>query len=231
MAKRDLAEMTPAERKNLFRKRFRKWVTLPFALFLVFFLSGFTFHFIPSESMEPGLNKGDTILTMRGWLAYPLGRMPARGDVILFHLDPQKRAEMEKQIGFVPAEPNADGSKQEKPDTLIKRVVGLPGDVVQFKNNTLFINGQTVSEPYPTVPAGPERDVYIPFASDEPLKVPEGELFVMGDNRGNSEDGRFWGTLPRKDVIGRFVAILRHEGKNGHNIKRAEAAELQGSSE
>ena len=225
MAKHDLAQMTPNERKQLFRKRFRKWITLPFALFLVLFLACFTFHFIPSESMEPTLNKGDTILTMRGWVAFPFERMPARGDVILFNFDPKKRQEMEERLGM--AHEPTDSSKPEKPDVLIKRVIGLPGDVVQYKNNVLTINGVKTSEPYPILPEDSTRNVYVPFAEDEPLKVPEGELFVMGDNRSNSEDGRFWGTLPRKDVIGRFIAILRHEGENGHNIQRADAAEVK----
>ncbi len=225
MAQRDLAQLTPNERKLLFRKRFRKWVTLPFALFLVLFLAGFTFHFIPSESMEPGLQKGDTILTMRGWAAYPFGRMPARGDVILFNFDPEKRKKMEQMIGFVPDKPEI--SKSDKPDVLIKRVIGLPGDVVQYKNNILTINGTKASEPYPVLPEDLSNGTLIPFANDEPLKVPEGELFVMGDNRNNSEDGRFWGTLSRKEVIGKFVAILRHEGKDGHNIQRANASEVK----
>ena len=225
MAKHDLAQMTPIERKQLFRKRFRKWITFPFALFLVLFLACFTFHFIPSGSMEPGLQKGDTILTLRGWVAFPLGRMPARGDVILFNFDPAKREAIEKLMGFAPDATNEP--KSDKPEVLIKRVIGLPGDVIQYKNNILTINGAKVTEPYPIYPEGFSRDTYIPFANDEPLKIPEGELFVMGDNRNNSEDGRFWGTLPRKDVIGRYIATLRHEGEDGHNIQRANAAEVK----
>ncbi len=225
MAKHDLAQMTPNERKQLFRKRFRKWVTFPFALFLVLFLACFTFHFIPSESMEPGLQKGDTILTMRGWVAFPLGRMPARGEVILFNFDPAKREKMNRLIGQAP-DPS-DPPPSDKPEVLIKRVIGLPGDVIQYKNNVLTLNGVTTTEPYMTLPEDVSKNSYAPFANDEPLRVPEGELFVMGDNRSNSEDGRYWGTLPRKDVIGKFIAILRHEGENGHNIQRANAAEVK----
>jgi len=225
MAQHDLAQMTPNERKQLFRKRFRKWITLPFALFLILFLVGFTFHFIPSESMEPLLKKGDTTLTMRGWAAFPLGRMPARGDVVLFKFSPERRAKMDEELGMLP-EP-VDPAKPPRPEILIKRVVGLAGETVQYKNNTLFINGEKVSEPYPTVPEDLNNRAAFLYGSDEPLKIPEGEVFVLGDNRNNSEDGRFWGTLPHKDIVGRFVAIMRHEGAEGRNTQRANAAEVK----
>ena len=226
MAQHDLAQMTPGERKQLFRKRFRKWVTLPFALFLILFLAGFTFHFIPSESMEPLLKKGDTILTMRGMAAYPLGRMPARGDVVLFKFSPERRAKMDEEMGLIP-EPG-DPSKPSKPDILIKRVVGLPGETVQFKNNTLFINGEKVSEPYSTIPEDLNKMMVFLYASDEPLKIPAGEVFVLGDNRNNSEDGRFWGTLPHKDIVGKFVAIMRHEGAEGARRLRQSRLDRRG---
>lgn len=225
MAQRDLAQMTPNERKQLFRKRFRKWVTLPFALLLILFLAGFTFHFIPSESMEPLLKKGDTILTMRGWSAFPLGRMPARGDVVLFKFATERRAKMDEELGIL-SEP-VNPAKPPKPEILIKRVVGLPGETVQYKNNVLFINGEIVSEPYLTLPEDLSKSIVFPYASDEPLKIPPGEVFVLGDNRNNSEDGRFWGTLSSKDIIGRFVAIMRHEGEEGRNRQRANAAEVK----
>lgn len=124
---------------------------------------------IESLSMEPNFYEGQFILVNK--LAYRLGS-PERGDVIVFH-NPR----------------NGD-------EDYIKRVIGLPGDTVQVRNQTVVVNGVPLEEPYlpEGLPLGPYFD---------PVVVESNHLFVMGDNRPNSEDSRAFGQLPEELIVGR----------------------------
>ena len=204
----------------------RLLIMMPILGILLFLLLGFTHNFIPSESMEPNLRPGDHILTMRSWLAYPGGAMPSRGDIIVFRLPLSPKAGIENRPdpgtgnGTVEAATRSDDkSRTDKPafDILIKRVIGLPGDTVQVVDNDVYVNNKKVDEPYSIVPIDATIGFDFPFAVYEPLVVPPGEIFVLGDNRNNSDDGRFWGTLKRADVLGRFVRKLYHESKYDAN--------------
>lgn len=135
---------------------------------------------IPSESMEPTLAPGDRVLVNK--LSYDLHDIN-RGDVVVFH-----RPEGWQQ------DPDA-------PDDLIKRVIGLPGDTLVAKDGEVYVNGERLEEPY--VPDG------VPTTNlDEPVEVPEGEIFVMGDNRENSFDSRFNGTVDEDLVVGRAFLVM-----------------------
>ncbi len=83
------------------------------------------------------------------------------------------------------------------PSVYLKRVIGLPGDRVQIRNGIVFVNGNRLREPYVRYPDG---------RSFKPLTVPDGELYVLGDNRANSDDSRFWGFVGEPEVIGKAIA-------------------------
>ena len=127
---------------------------------------------IEGQSMEPNFQHGQYLLVNK--LAYRLGEY-RRGDVIVFHY---------------PNNPSQD---------YIKRVIGLPGDTVEFRDGVLIVNGLTVEEPYDQVP----------IARDIPAQtVAPGFLYVLGDNRPASSDTRTWGQLSQEFVIGKaWLAI------------------------
>lgn len=81
----------------------------------------------------------------------------------------------------------------------IKRVIGLPGETIKIKDNKLFVDGKQLEQPF--LPHG------LTYGDFGPVTVPEGEYFMMGDNRNNSEDSRVWGTLPRDNIVGRAVFV------------------------
>ena len=148
-----------------------------------FFIQAF---WIPSDSMEPTLHKGDRVLVNK--LSYKLHDVH-RGDVIVF-----KRPEAARS-----ANPDDDI------EDLIKRVVAVPGDTIKTVDGDVWINDEPLSEPY--LPEG-TRTV-MPNGQDmEPEEIPEGQFFMMGDNRGNSQDSRYFGTIDGDLIVGRaFVRI------------------------
>lgn len=82
-------------------------------------------------------------------------------------------------------------------EVMIKRVIGLPGDTVSIKKGIVYINGSPLEEPY---------ELEKPRDDFKPFTVPEGSIFVMGDNRNNSFDSRFWGVVPTDLIIGKALA-------------------------
>jgi signal peptidase I len=141
---------------------------------------------IPSGSMENTLLIGDHLIMSRiGYDAgvpftnwhLPLWRNPKRQQVIIF------------KPPFAPDTPD-----------YVKRVIGLPGDTIDIHDGAVWINGQKLAEKY-TTGTSEAYDQHMPY------KVPPDCYFVMGDNRGNSYDSRFWGCVPRKDIIGTPVMI------------------------
>ena len=153
--------------------------------------------FIPSGSMLETLQIGDRVLVEK--ISYRI-RAPERGEVIVF-----RRPGLE-QDGFSVSETwtsflEGIGLSQPDPNRdLIKRIIGLPGETVEVTEGVVLING---------TPLEPE-----PYAAPEPRSfpatvIPDGEYFVMGDNRTNSLDSRFeLGTIPEGNIIGRSFAII-----------------------
>ena len=152
--------------------------------------------FIPSGSMEPTLEPGDRVLVQK--VVYG----PDRGDVIVFS-DPQGRPGPDRGIvgGFFHWLSSTLGIERPEHEDFIKRVIGLPGETVELRDGRLFVDGVRIREPY-LKGAVDTRDY-------GPVKVTEGALFVLGDNRLNSNDSRFGlGSVPVDKVVGRAFAIV-----------------------
>jgi signal peptidase I len=183
--------------------------TVVIAIFVItFIVQAFQ---IPSESMENTLLVGDYLLVNKlcyGGQGLADRFMPyqkiARGDVIVFHypVDPQQH--------------------------FVKRVIGVPGDKLRMVSKKVLINGKPLDEPYVHFLEPPNNlfrdnfprtDVYAvnmegnwllemrKLVEDGQLIIPEGHYFVMGDNRDNSQDSRYWGFVPRENIIGRPLVI------------------------
>jgi signal peptidase I len=160
--------------------------------------------YIPSVSMVPTLHVGDRILVNR--LAYRFGDIE-RGDVIVF-ADPNPDGTHDRGIvgGLVHFLAQGVGVVRPDDDDFIKRVIGLPGDVVEMRRGTVYVNGVPLEEPYVN-----QQD---PSTADlPPTSVPDGMLFVMGDNRNHSGDSRYQppaglGFVPIDRVIGKAVVII-----------------------
>jgi signal peptidase I len=185
--------------KLLLRQRIGHEVIAWFWVALAFMLINGTIgqaRVIPSGSMENTLLIGDHLIMSR--IGYDAGVPFTNWHVPLWR-NPQRR----QVIIFKP--PFA-------PDTtdLIKRTIGLPGDTVDLRGGAVFINGQKLNESYavgPTEPA-PARSAPTGFSDIKfPYHVPDNCYFAMGDNRTNSYDSRFWGCVPRNDIIGTPVMI------------------------
>jgi signal peptidase I len=172
---------------------------------------------IPSSSMQNTLLIGDHVFGDRVSLAPPAHWMPLvhyrevkRGDIIVF---------------LKPGEPDL---------FLVKRVMGVPGDHIHLKDDVVYRNGEALKEPYAIQPSdGPLESAYNPYRDEFPatppdqsgnvtaswsvelpthiqngdLVVPPGEYFAMGDNRGVSLDSRFWGFVPRANIVGRPLFV------------------------
>ena len=185
---------------------------LAVGLFVMTFI--FQNFVIPSGSMEKTLLIGDHVLVDRitfappaRWAPFVRYREPRRGDVIVFY------------------KPNP-----ETPDLiLVKRLIGVPGDRIHLVHGVVYLNGVAQKEPYAAMPqsSSDPDDAYSPARDDFPadgtpfgsfevwsqdlpshvqhgdLIVPPGSFFAMGDNREHSADGRFWGFVPRENILGR----------------------------
>ena len=141
--------------------------------------------YIPSRSMEPTLQIGDRILVNK--LSYRLHGI-GRGDIIVF-----RRPPLEESVCSPP--PVND---------LVKRVIGLPGETISLAGGQVLVNGRRLSEPW--LPAGTQTmpgPSSAPFSLSQSYRVPNGDYFLLGDNRGESCDSRYWGPIPRSLVVGK----------------------------
>ena len=176
--------------------------TVVLALLLALLIKSFIVQvfWIPSPSMAPTLERGDRILVNK--LAYRFGDVH-RGDVIVFsdpHGTDSDRSFLSRAVRWL-----VEGLGVAKPENedFVKRVLGLPGERIQIRNRTLFVDDHAVQEPYLTSQA---ETGMIDFG---PITVPAGELFVMGDNRGDSKDSRYGlGYVPTGKIVGKVFTRI-----------------------
>jgi len=193
-----------------------KSIGIAFALFLLIRATVVEAFKIPTSSMESTLQVGDFLLVNKAVygarlpgtdISLPAFSEPQRGDVVVFH---------------PPHEPDKN---------YVKRLVGLPSDTLEMRDKQLFLNGAPVWEPYARhldeqgdavhpdmewqshhlIAAGPPRGYHPTRDNWGPIVVPDGRYFVLGDNRDNSEDSRYWGFVSRDQIRGKpWVVYYSH---------------------
>ncbi len=145
---------------------------------------------IPTGSMRMPLIEGDVILVNKflygakipfSGLRLPAVRQPERGDIIVFIYPEDKKKDF------------------------IKRLIGLPGETVEIKNGTIYINDKPLIYPVFNQRYYYNRGDY--GAEGKKIKVPQGNYFVLGDNSASSQDSRYWGFVPEKNVLGKAMLI------------------------
>jgi len=177
------------------------------AIVIAFFIRTFVIqaYKIPSGSMKPTLQIGDHILVTKFnyGVRLPLIRStlipagtPERGDIVVF-IYPEDRSK-----------------------DFIKRLIGLPGDTIEIRDKQILLNG---------LPWSDANGVYVdnlmipgnvqPRDNLGPVTVPQGSIFVMGDNRDESYDSRFWGFVPMKDVLGKALIIYWSWNREDSNVR------------
>ncbi len=185
----------PSEyRKSTVREYFESiCVAVILALFVrTFVVQAFK---IPTGSMENNLLIGDHLLVNKFVYAPTVTAL----ERAVLPIDPIRRGEV--LVFKYPEDPERD---------FIKRVIALPGETIELRKKRVYINGEQLDEPYvrylspPDEESGDEFDVRVEYG---PVTVPAGHLFMMGDNRDNSQDSRYWGFLPQEYVKGRALFI------------------------
>jgi signal peptidase I len=189
------AEAEPAEARPRRRRRRRVLAETGIIILVAVLLAGlirvfaFQTFWIPSASMVPTLEVYDRVLVQKAFFSW---RDVREGDIVVFSHPPLDQC----------GEPGGD---------LVKRVIALPGQTIYSSGNSIYIDGRLLAEPYlPHYdPLGPP----IPDASRQhPYRVPSGEFYVLGDNRADSCDSRYWGPIKGSSIVGKVVLTFWHNG-------------------
>jgi signal peptidase I len=187
-------------------------VIVAIALGLAFLIQAFIVkpYKIPSESMEPTLNVGQRVLVNR------LGNLfsdPHVGEIVVFHPPQGAVSAAGGQACGVAVSPGQlcpQPTPAEASVNFIKRVVAGPGDTVAVQNGRVIRNGKLQNESFTRPCGGGDGCTFM-----TPIKIPPGYWFMMGDNRGQSDDSRFWGPVPKKWIIGGAFATYWPPGRIG----------------
>lgn len=181
-------------KKKSQKSTFREYVeAFVIAILLALFIRTFIVQAfkIPSGSMLPTLQIGDHLLVSK--FIYGI-KVPFSGTTLI----PIKSPERQDVIVFkYPKDKSVD---------YIKRVIGLPGETLSIRSKRVFINNKPIDDPHARytsngILSGSPRD------NLSPITIPEGKFFVMGDNRDNSHDSRFWGFVDQQDILGKAFII------------------------
>jgi signal peptidase I len=179
-------------------RRRRRWrraltelaVTVLMAVLLAGLVRAFVFQtfWIPSASMVPTLGVYDRILVQK---AFYTSHDVHEGDIVVFSHPPLDHC------------PGPEGGD------LVKRVIALPGQTIYSSGNNIYVNGRLLAEPY--LPNDDPLGLSIPDASSEhPYRVPPGDFYVLGDNRSDSCDSRYWGPIKGSSIVGKVVLVWWH---------------------
>lgn len=190
------------------KSKFREYAeAIVIAVLIAFFIRTFIIQAfkIPSGSMKPTLQIGDHILVTK--FIYGI-KIPIIRKTIVSVSEP-KRDDM---VVFIYPE---DRSKD-----FVKRVIGIGGDNIEIRNKKIYLNGLPYKDNYGTY----TDDMIIPGAAQPrdnfgPVTVPPGSVFVMGDNRDQSYDSRFWGFVDLRDVLGKAFIIYWSWNNDEHNVR------------
>ena len=149
---------------------------------------------IPSQSMEPTLDVNERVLVNRFLYHF---KDPEIGNIIVFH--PPLGAEQGRECGVArkPGQACPEPTPEKSDTNFIKRIVAGPGDTLSIENGHPVVNGEPATEDF-IMPCGGGPDCDLP----KEITIPPDHYFMMGDNRGASEDSRFWGPVPRDWIIG-----------------------------
>ena len=196
--------------KEFFEQRIKPIIketveTVVFVVVMVIIIKFFLgeIRWIPSGSMHPTLVEKDRIVVERVSRFY---REPQRGDIIVFYppmtdLSSNVIKVFERLTGFFCSD-----------IAFIKRIIGLPGDKIEIKKDNkdgafyVYVNDKPLDEPY--IQSKYDYNDCSEQMYCGPMVVPEGHYFMMGDNRGNSQDSRYWGFLAKERIIGRAVTLV-----------------------
>lgn len=159
-----------------------------------YFLGGLEARVDRSDSMAPTIDNGDRLISDTRCYAH---NTPRRGDVILFR---------------APGQASID---------VVKRVVGIGGDVIEGRQDGVYLNGDRLDEPYVLAPSAQDSESTGEINIYGPVKVPAGEFFMLGDNRQNSYDSRYYGAIPASSIRGRalYIYFSHHRNRIGKTIR------------
>ena len=192
-----MADPADADPAGTALRRRRRWkralaetaVTILVAVLLAGFVRTLVFQpfWIPTSSMVPTLGVYDRVLVQKAFFSW---RDVREGQIVVF------------------SHPPLDHCAGSEEGDLVKRVIALPGQTIYSAGNSIYVNGRLLAEPYlpHNDPLGP------PIASRQhPYRVPPGEFYMLGDNRADSCDSRYWGPIKGSSIIGKVVLVWWHD--------------------